>query len=137
MAAFTARHADADVNAEAGFQRFRDLALCAQEHRGTLPRAAAPADALRHNAARTRAGSLDLRIFEREDIDCAAVAALAAFGAHADQRVDADCRACLEIKGIRIGRTAIRSEEHTSELQSLMPISYAVFCLKKKPTDLT
>src|SRR3546814_6755923 len=32
------------------------------------------------------------------------------------------------------GRTAIglRSEEHTSELQSLMRISYAVFCLKKK-----
>src|SRR3546814_2606340 len=29
-------------------------------------------------------------------------------------------------------RTAIRSEEHTSELQSLMRISYAVFCLKKK-----
>src|SRR3546814_10469091 len=33
-----------------------------------------------------------------------------------------------------LGRTfAIRSEEHTSELQSLMRISYAVFCLKKKP----
>src|SRR3546814_10894099 len=31
----------------------------------------------------------------------------------------------------RKGRT-IRSEEHTSELQSLMRISYAVFCLKKK-----
>src|SRR3546814_5991171 len=30
------------------------------------------------------------------------------------------------------GRRAIRSEEHTSELQSLMRISYAVFCLKKK-----
>src|SRR3546814_1614969 len=29
---------------------------------------------------------------------------------------------------------AIRSEEHTSELQSLMRISYAVFCLKKKTT---
>src|SRR3546814_7380377 len=28
--------------------------------------------------------------------------------------------------------SAIRSEEHTSELQSLMCISYAVFCLKKK-----
>src|SRR3546814_9175693 len=28
----------------------------------------------------------------------------------------------------------IRSEEHTSELQSLMRISYAVFCLKKKTT---
>src|SRR3546814_3126019 len=30
-----------------------------------------------------------------------------------------------------------RSEEHTSELQSLMRISYAVFCLKKKKTQLT
>src|SRR3546814_10110096 len=29
-----------------------------------------------------------------------------------------------------------RSEEHTSELQSLMRISYAVFCLKKKTTIL-
>src|SRR3546814_9217729 len=29
-------------------------------------------------------------------------------------------------------RIGIRSEEHTSELQSLMRISYAVFCLKKK-----
>src|SRR3546814_6558629 len=30
------------------------------------------------------------------------------------------------------GITELRSEEHTSELQSLMRISYAVFCLKKK-----
>src|SRR3546814_1168494 len=30
------------------------------------------------------------------------------------------------------GGTTMRSEEHTSELQSLMRISYAVFCLKKK-----
>src|SRR3546814_7913061 len=30
------------------------------------------------------------------------------------------------------GNPDIRSEEHTSELQSLMRISYAVFCLKKK-----
>src|SRR3546814_4524512 len=30
------------------------------------------------------------------------------------------------------GRAGTRSEEHTSELQSLMRISYAVFCLKKK-----
>src|SRR3546814_6496497 len=30
------------------------------------------------------------------------------------------------------GRGSSRSEEHTSELQSLMRISYAVFCLKKK-----
>src|SRR3546814_7072825 len=30
----------------------------------------------------------------------------------------------------------VRSEEHTSELQSLMRISYAVFCLKKKKKDI-
>src|SRR3546814_8931079 len=35
---------------------------------------------------------------------------------------------------IRIGHHT-RSEEHTSELQSLMRISYAVFCLKKKKTQ--
>src|SRR3546814_1248607 len=34
-------------------------------------------------------------------------------------------------------RTRLRSEEHTSELQSLMRISYAVFCLKKKKTTQT
>src|SRR3546814_7863291 len=32
----------------------------------------------------------------------------------------------------RLTRSGVRSEEHTSELQSLMRISYAVFCLKKK-----
>src|SRR3546814_9368525 len=31
-----------------------------------------------------------------------------------------------------LGMYGVRSEEHTSELQSLMRISYAVFCLKKK-----
>src|SRR3546814_5467226 len=34
--------------------------------------------------------------------------------------------------GLPLGRLADRSEEHKSELQSLMRISYAVFCLKKK-----
>src|SRR3546814_2110673 len=48
-------------------------------------------------------------------------------------------------KGARHRRSAfaesddrrLRSEEHTSELQSLMRISYAVFCLKKKKTNKT
>src|SRR3546814_4810698 len=35
----------------------------------------------------------------------------------------------------RIAFGPFRSEEHTSELQSLMRISYAVFCLKKKTKD--
>src|SRR3546814_5282016 len=48
------------------------------------------------------------------------------------QRLDDDI-----VEGERLGIGAIidrghRSEEHTSELQSLMRISYAVFCLKKK-----
>src|SRR3546814_7309980 len=34
--------------------------------------------------------------------------------------------------GLRDHTILVRSEEHTSELQSLMRISYAVFCLKKK-----
>src|SRR3546814_4725738 len=33
-------------------------------------------------------------------------------------------------------KNGIRSEEHTSELQSLMRISYAVFCLKKKNKNI-
>src|SRR3546814_4547494 len=37
----------------------------------------------------------------------------------------------------RLSRHHRRSEEHTSELQSLMRISYAVFCLKKKKTTHT
>src|SRR3546814_8208607 len=59
------------------------------------------------------------------------------------QRVEADhrqptaglepCQRGVEA-GLEIGQLAVdeRSEEHTSELQSLMRISYAVFCLKKK-----
>src|SRR3546814_9244072 len=35
----------------------------------------------------------------------------------------------------RVALYVTRSEEHTSELQSLMRISYAVFCLKKKKTQ--
>src|SRR3546814_3422298 len=38
--------------------------------------------------------------------------------------------------GFVLSWTPSRSEEHTSELQSLMRISYAVFCLKKKITNL-
>src|SRR3546814_10121075 len=44
------------------------------------------------------------------------------------------------LQGPRIGRMVgneLRSEEHTSELQSLMRNSYAVFCLKKKTTNLS
>src|SRR3546814_2621163 len=38
-------------------------------------------------------------------------------------------------ENVRLVVRRVRSEEHTSELQSLMRISYAVFCLKKKITN--
>src|SRR3546814_6616980 len=40
-----------------------------------------------------------------------------------------------DLLGARVGKDDPRSEEHTSELQSLMRISYAVFCLKKNKTS--
>src|SRR3546814_10476451 len=42
---------------------------------------------------------------------------------------------CAETQEAKSGAKVRRSEEHTSELQSLMRISYAVFCLKKKKTN--
>src|SRR3546814_6725412 len=47
------------------------------------------------------------------------------------KRADAANAKCLQCMP---GAQPHRSEEHTSELQSLMRISYAVFCLKKKKT---
>src|SRR3546814_7979197 len=45
---------------------------------------------------------------------------------------DADLGHAAELRRVGRGPDIGRSEEHTSELQSLMRISYAVFCLKKK-----
>src|SRR3546814_2928670 len=45
-----------------------------------------------------------------------------------------ELNAKIEFKRNEERYTFLRSEEHTSELQSLMRISYAVFCLKKKQT---
>src|SRR3546814_9641004 len=46
-----------------------------------------------------------------------------------------DAREPLAVKNSNsVVPSGLRSEEHTSELQSLMRISYAVFCLKKKKT---
>src|SRR3546814_2876233 len=53
-------------------------------------------------------------------------------GPRADPRLDPLRQSDLECRARRAG---LRSEEHTSELQSLMRISYAVFCLKKKNKD--
>src|SRR3546814_2258243 len=49
------------------------------------------------------------------------------------ERCDAGNNA-IEFLADAMAHVLARSEEHTSELQSLMRISYAVFCLKKKKT---
>src|SRR3546814_1386258 len=47
---------------------------------------------------------------------------------------DAELTAVIADPAVEIYVLLVRSEEHTSELQSLMRISYAVFCLNKKKT---
>src|SRR3546814_16735790 len=53
-----------------------------------------------------------------------------------ERRGDVDACEYVARRGDRLAATD-RSEEHTSELQSLMRISYAVFCLKKKKNKST
>src|SRR3546814_7059012 len=85
--------------------RFVEGARAAASHTGAL----AGVDAV-YDAAFARAGILRVRDVEE------------LFGA-------------VETLGLVRGVSGERSEEHTSELQSLMRISYTVFCLKKKTED--
>src|SRR3546814_8748112 len=82
---------------------------------------------------------------EGERMPSAAADAHAREGGCADDRpVGQYGQRASEIRAAKVGNerqlercpaVAGRSEEHTSELQSLMSISYAVFCLKKKKTQ--
>src|SRR3546814_9284466 len=51
---------------------------------------------------------------------------------HSPRAVTAIGRSNRPLSASLVNSSALRSEKHTSELQSLMRISYAVFCLKKK-----
>src|SRR3546814_1531907 len=55
------------------------------------------------------------------------------------ETINETVRSCSDCGGTVVldSRCDDRSEEHTSELQSLMRISYAVFCLKKKKKKVT
>src|SRR3546814_3907712 len=66
--------------------------------------------------------------------DRADAVALVAARRQTGPAVGAVHRTGVAAAGVRAVPRAERSEEHTSELQSLMRISYAVFCLKKKTT---
>src|SRR3546814_2528422 len=52
------------------------------------------------------------------------------------RRCNIICRQHFSTAPVRTRSSKCRSEEHTSELQSLMRISYAVFCLKKNKLHL-
>src|SRR3546814_5325316 len=61
---------------------------------------------------------------------------IGAIGLDGDQHVMGQVAATVEIDRFAARQGQRRSEEHTSELQSLMRSSYAVFCLKKQQTKL-
>src|SRR3546814_4437791 len=51
---------------------------------------------------------------------------------HRPEALDGECHVLMIEPNSTLNTGNVRSEEHTSELQSLTRISYAVFCLKKK-----
>src|SRR3546814_8212191 len=76
-------------------------------------------------------GGADMMLRSRAVVRSHAASTLPTFGSTPDE----DCLGLFSIFSTAGQRTK-RSEEHTSELQSLMRISYAVFCLKKKKRHL-
>src|SRR3546814_2229267 len=78
-----------------------------------------------------RAGRMDADLAGIEHADAQDVAIARRPGADdLGEEGDADAHQLTGLTARKGG--ALRSEEHTSELQSLMRLSYAVFCLKKK-----
>src|SRR3546814_5600274 len=94
-------------------------------------------DVLRALQNRKRHYSADNEIFDRDDcpydMDVRAVLKeILTVEVRIEEKI-VEKRVVNDGSAARKGKAAgLRSEEHTSELQSLMRISYAVFCLKKK-----
>src|SRR3546814_7842781 len=74
--------------------------------------------------------ALSLIVWGRSEV--IRTSAVRASRSHRSRSMRAKVRARMPLMLPRRRSTGSRSEEHTSELQSLMRISYAVFCLKKK-----
>src|SRR3546814_4452020 len=107
-----------------------DLPLAARQHE------AGDADGIGrcHGLADHREGLLRHLVVGHEVIGGVVPHPLDAVGGH--ELLDVDGARALQADRLQLvvlqHDVAVRSEEHTSELQSLMRISYAVFCLKKK-----
>src|SRR3546814_604872 len=83
-------------------------------------------------------------LLQARKLDLPLYTVVATHGAAHNQMFEVECQIPkLDIKvaaggsSRRAAEQSARSEEHTSELQSLMRTSYAVFCLKKKPNTHT
>src|SRR3546814_6393729 len=72
---------------------------------------------------------LPLKAFDHRGLFAADISACATM----NEYIEVIARA-RRVLADQLGFVSLRSEEHTSELQSLMRITYAVFCLKKKKT---
>src|SRR3546814_4226547 len=83
----------------------------------------------------TATGLLHRKMQVRQQVrDLAQVPALLVVAGRQHKQAEQGDGEAEKMPGHRGGHRIGRSEEHTSELQSLMRISYAVFCLKKKTT---
>src|SRR3546814_9507012 len=76
---------------------------------------------IRHNAPRNRKNGGEFPLLKMNEGSSRSLSGCLARG-----------RFSLHAPSIQVIQPPVRSEEHTSELQSLMRISYAVFCLTKK-----
>src|SRR3546814_7972027 len=92
------------------------------------PQAASPSDETRTTSCST--SFFSFMIFRRHSADDGTIAARAASLRRRSASGSDQDGFLISSPGAR--QQSCRSEEHTSELQSLMRISYAVFCLKKK-----
>src|SRR3546814_5223886 len=92
------------------------------------------AAALAAVAAPLAAQSADRGAADRGAVDRGAVNRIIDEGTNHSQ-VMQTAQYLSDMIGARLTNSPARSEEHTSELQSLMRLSYAVFCLKKKTTQ--
>src|SRR3546814_7650801 len=104
----------------------RQIALPRRSHSRPIPQVGislAPCPKIRHHLTSTRRHKADLTLSGRQRRQTTR---------HPAGHAGREGHVTFLVTRIRSSVHCFRSEEHTSELQSLMRISYALFCLKKK-----